>query len=162
MAKTRLNAVAFISSNNHPILVRTFTGLQDDLKYHYVAHTSLDVIEERVAATTKLGECFLGHLFSMEDLAVYGWISPTKLKIVIALALTDAVYRDQDIVTIFKALHVAYHQSLSNPFLRLLVSPDSVDDPAALLSASGGGKSRWKGLAERVDAIGKAVNSPSD
>lgn len=42
----RLNAVAFISPQNHPILVRTFQKGQE-LKYHYVAHTSLDVIEER-------------------------------------------------------------------------------------------------------------------
>lgn len=41
-----LNAVAFISPQNHPILVRTFQKGQE-LKYHYVAHTSLDVIEER-------------------------------------------------------------------------------------------------------------------
>lgn len=44
---TRLNAIAYISAQNHPILVRTFTGQPDELKYHYVAHTSLDVIEER-------------------------------------------------------------------------------------------------------------------
>lgn len=44
----RLNAAAFISPQNHPILVRNFTSSkQDDLKYHYIAHTSLDVIEER-------------------------------------------------------------------------------------------------------------------
>jgi len=44
----RLNAVAFISSNNHPILIRTFTNQNEHaIKYHYIAHTSLDVIEER-------------------------------------------------------------------------------------------------------------------
>lgn len=42
----RLNAVALISPQNHPILIRTFQK-GDELKYHYVAHTSLDVIEER-------------------------------------------------------------------------------------------------------------------
>jgi hypothetical protein len=48
MSKKVLNAVAFISPQNHPILIRTFTK-QDDhaIKYHYIAHTSLDVIEER-------------------------------------------------------------------------------------------------------------------
>lgn len=49
----RLNAVAFISSQNHPILIRTFTqARQDDLKYHYIAHTSLDVIDERSASVS--------------------------------------------------------------------------------------------------------------
>ena len=43
----RLNAVAFVSPQNHPILIRTFVQGQDELKYHYIAHTSLDVIDER-------------------------------------------------------------------------------------------------------------------
>ena len=44
-----LTAVAFISPQNHPILVRALSGSSNDnlLKYHYLAHTSLDVIEER-------------------------------------------------------------------------------------------------------------------
>jgi hypothetical protein len=44
----KLNAVVFISPQNHPILIRTFSK-QDGhaIKYHYIAHTSLDVIEER-------------------------------------------------------------------------------------------------------------------
>ena len=43
-----LAAVAFISPQNHPILVRALSGSPDDhLKYHYIAHTSLDVIDER-------------------------------------------------------------------------------------------------------------------
>ena len=44
----QLQAVAFISPQNHPILIRSFGQKKhDDLKYHYIAHTSLDVIEER-------------------------------------------------------------------------------------------------------------------
>lgn len=44
----RLHAVAFVSAQNHPILIRTFAAnKQNELKYHYIAHTSLDVIEER-------------------------------------------------------------------------------------------------------------------
>ena len=44
----RLNAVAFVSPQNHPILIRTFIKQEEHaIKYHYIAHTSLDVIEER-------------------------------------------------------------------------------------------------------------------
>lgn len=54
-AQIRLNAAAFISPQNHPILVRNFTlSKQDDLKYHYVAHSSLDVIEERCTSDIPL------------------------------------------------------------------------------------------------------------
>jgi trafficking protein particle complex subunit 2 len=36
----------------------------------------------------------------MEDLAVYGYITPLKVKIVIALALSDAVIRDIDMIVV--------------------------------------------------------------
>lgn len=52
----RLNAVAFISPQNQPILIRTFSK-QDELKYHYIAHTSLDVIEERGAPQNAFERC---------------------------------------------------------------------------------------------------------
>lgn len=46
--KPQIQAVAFISPQNYPILIRTFLqSKDDDLKYHYIAHTSLDVVEER-------------------------------------------------------------------------------------------------------------------
>jgi hypothetical protein len=96
----RLNAVAFISPQNHPILVRAFQKGQE-LKYHYVAHTSLDVIEERTAGTTgKPTDGYLGLLYAMDDVAAYGYVTPPKVKIVLALALTDAVVRDAEVIMV--------------------------------------------------------------
>ena len=39
-------------------------------------------------------------LYTMEDVAVYGYITPLKVKIIIALALTDSVVRDADVLTV--------------------------------------------------------------
>ena len=36
----------------------------------------------------------------MEDVAVYGYITPLKVKIVLALGLTDSVIRDADIIMV--------------------------------------------------------------
>ncbi|CAG8691222.1 25412_t:CDS:2 [Dentiscutata erythropus] len=46
-----------------------------DLKYHYIAHTSIDVIEERVSTSPETSDTYLGLLYAMEDLAI--WI-PNK------------------------------------------------------------------------------------
>ncbi|KAJ3722989.1 Sedlin [Lentinula raphanica] len=153
----RLNAVAFISPQNHPILIRTFTK-QDEgaIKYHYIAHTSLDVIEER--ASSKSSECYLGLLYSTEDVAVYGYMTPLKVKIVLAAALTDAVARDVDLNMIFKALHMAYYSAISNPFL---VPPDTsgaVHDSARPVLA---GSPKWKQFRRRVDEIARIVGNPA-
>jgi hypothetical protein len=43
---------------------------------------------------------YLGFLYALEEVAVYGYVTPLKLKIVVALALTDAVVRDVDIISV--------------------------------------------------------------
>ena len=53
-----------------------------------------------VTAGGKACECYLGLLFAMEDIAVYGYITPLKVKIVIAFPLTDSVVRDAEITTV--------------------------------------------------------------
>jgi len=151
----RLNAVAFISAQNYPILIRTFLR-QDELKYHYIAHTSLDVIEERVNSGEKSVECYLGLLYAMEDVAVYGYITPLKVKIVLALALSDSVVRDSEVIMIFKAFHMAYYSSLSNPFLKLDTAADSTADQSAFLLV---GSTKWKGFRRRVDEISRVVGT---
>lgn len=52
------------------------------------------------AANAKSTECYLGLLYTMEDVAVYGYMTPLKLKIVVALALSDSVVRDADVITV--------------------------------------------------------------
>ncbi|KAI0347117.1 trafficking protein particle complex 2 [Trametopsis cervina] len=154
----RLNAVAFVSPQNHPILIRTFSqSRQDELKYHYIAHTSLDVIEERIAAANanKSTDCYLGLLY-VEDVAVYGYMTPLKVKIVISLELTDSVVRDADVIAIFKALHTAYRSSIANPFLRLTAPIDGGTDHAMLVNA---GHSQWKAFRKHVDEIGRVAGA---
>ncbi|KAJ1311538.1 hypothetical protein OPQ81_010022 [Rhizoctonia solani] len=150
MSRMRVNAVAFVY-NQAPVLVRTYTASKDaELKYHYVAHTSLDVIDERVAAI-KSGDCYLGLLHTMEDLAVYGYITPTRVKIILALALADYVVRDADVVNIFRTLHTAYAAALSNPFYRLSAQSD-LKTPTIETQA---GKNN---LGKRVDEIVRMIN----
>ena len=52
------------------------------------------------AIASKSTECYLNLLYTMEDVAVYGYMTPLKVKIIIALALTDAVVRDADVLTV--------------------------------------------------------------
>ncbi|KIJ70503.1 hypothetical protein HYDPIDRAFT_105246 [Hydnomerulius pinastri MD-312] len=153
----RLNAVAFISPQNHPILIRTFQK-GDELKYHYVAHTSLDVIEERIGGTSKPTDCYLGLLYAMDDVAAYGYVTPLKVKIVLALALSDSVVRDAEVIMTFKALHMAFYQAVSNPFLKLDAAPESANDQYPYLVV---GSTKWTRFRRRVDEISRALGNPT-
>ncbi|KAF8707813.1 Sedlin, N-terminal conserved region, partial [Rhizoctonia solani] len=142
MSRMRVNAVAFVY-NQAPVLVRTYTASKDaELKYHYVAHTSLDVIDERVAAI-KGGDCYLGLLHTMEDLAVYGEF---------CAIVADYVVRDADVVNIFRTLHTAYAAALSNPFYRL----SAQSDLKAPTIENQAGKNN---LGKRVDEIVRVIGT---
>ncbi|KAK0230503.1 Sedlin [Armillaria fumosa] len=145
MAPIRINAVAYISANNHPVLVRSFVDNGNALKYHYIAHTALDVIEERV---NEAKHPYLGLLYSIDDVAVYAYTTPLNLKIVLALALADAVVPDIKVHTIFKALHMAYYHAVSNPFLNL--------DPANPVPLN---SPKWKKITRQLDEICAVVGA---
>ncbi|RUS18797.1 trafficking protein particle complex subunit 2-like protein [Endogone sp. FLAS-F59071] len=64
-----VNCIAIIGKQNNPLYIKNFSATHPDLKYHYIAHTSIDVIEERVI-NIKTPDVYLGLLYAMEDLAV--------------------------------------------------------------------------------------------
>lgn len=49
---------------------------------------------------SKFMDCYLGLLFIMDEVAVYGYVTPTRLKIILALELADAVVRDADVISV--------------------------------------------------------------
>ncbi|KAG8788518.1 hypothetical protein FRC19_001908 [Serendipita sp. 401] len=151
----KMRAVAYISPQNFPMLVKSFgTKESEELKYHYIAHTSLDVIEERINADPKATECFLGLLYVLEDVCVYGYITPTRVKIVLAMDQVDDFLKDSDVILLFKALHTAYHDTLCNPFLHQPLSQGLRTEDIAQMMGRG---DKWKGLRRRLDRIAAAA-----
>ncbi|KAG0630673.1 hypothetical protein M758_1G195600 [Ceratodon purpureus] len=110
--------VAVVGHNNNPLYLQSFIDDDNTLKFHYIVHCSLDVIEEKVSnskrAGVNLNETFLGLLYPTEDYKVYGYMSNTKIKFV--LVTTDQDSRDADVRNFFRRLHAAYVDAASNPF----------------------------------------------
>ncbi|WVQ71547.1 hypothetical protein IAR50_001086 [Cryptococcus sp. DSM 104548] len=117
-----LTSLTILSPNNAPLYVHSFTGEQDQLSHYHLGHAAVDVIEERIVMTsspTKPADSYLGLLFCMEDMAFYGFQTPTKLRMVLSVALVDAMIKDADIVAIFRAVHHLVLSTTNNPFLSL-------------------------------------------
>lgn len=66
----------------------------------------------QVAAASKGADSYLGFLYAMEEVAVYGYITPLKVKIILALTLTDAIVRDLDVIAVRLSLYVALFSCL--------------------------------------------------
>ncbi|EPQ32439.1 uncharacterized protein PFL1_00635 [Pseudozyma flocculosa PF-1] len=145
-ASPRIQAIAVLSPRNTPVYVRHFQHGRApasssassstaskatngaDLRYHYFAHAATDVMDERTAHGRN-AEQYLGLLYTLEDLAVYGFQTSTRVRFMVMLSLTDHLVRDIDVLTIFRALHTAYLSYISNPFHSL------PPNPSALLSS---------------------------
>ncbi|KAI9020126.1 Sedlin [Phycomyces nitens] len=116
---SEINCIALIGKQNNPLYIKNFSNTHPDLKYHYIAHTSIDVIEERVSNGPKNLDLYIGLLYAMEDLAVYGYITNTRVKCVVVVSVTDCVIRDADMKLIFQKVHTAYVNQVCNPFYNL-------------------------------------------
>ncbi|PWN27687.1 hypothetical protein BDZ90DRAFT_279466 [Jaminaea rosea] len=117
MATTKIRCLAVISASNAPLYLRSF-GQKDtqqaDLRFHFIAHGALDIVEER--AGNRASEQYLGLLLTLEDVAVYGFQTSTRVKFLVMITISDAIVRDLDLITIFRAMHTSYLSHICNPF----------------------------------------------
>lgn len=73
---------ARLSDTNYPLYIRS-TPTENELKFHYMVHTSLDVVDEKISAMGKAlvdqRELYLGLLYPTEDYKVYPSVLSTVL-----------------------------------------------------------------------------------
>lgn len=62
---------AVIGTDNAPLYVHSYTGEADALRYHHLAHASLDIFEEREADPERAADNYVGLMFSMDDLVLW-------------------------------------------------------------------------------------------
>ena len=64
----------------------------------------------------------MGLLYTMDDVAVYGYITASKMRIILALSLSDTVVKDAEVVNVSPLAAPAISttlQSTSSPNARL-------------------------------------------
>lgn len=112
-------SVAVVGRDNEPLYIYT-KNPEPNLKFHYIVHTCLDVIEERTSSLTKASqdprELYLGLLYPTEDYKVYGYVTNTKIKFVVIVDSMNTTLRDNDIRMMFRRIHTAYVSMVANPF----------------------------------------------
>ncbi|KAG0004857.1 hypothetical protein BGZ80_008916 [Entomortierella chlamydospora] len=162
MANINISCIAIIGkqASNNPLYIKNFNPSHADLKYHYIAHTSCDVMEERAAM--KAQDMYLGALFSMEDLSVYGYMTNTKIKFITVLTVPDVIIKDLDMKNVFRRIHVAYTNLTCNPFYEIdsqkMIKSKQFDSE---IEAIGRGRALEGGNRNSVPANASSVLTPS-
>ncbi|KAF7664753.1 hypothetical protein LDENG_00167620 [Lucifuga dentata] len=111
--------IAVIAKENCPLYIRS-VPTQNELKFHYTVHTSLDVVEEKISVVGKAmadqRELYLGLLYPTEDYKVYGYVTNSKVKFVIVVDSSNTSLRDNEIRSMFRKLHNSFTDVMCNPF----------------------------------------------
>lgn len=118
--------IAILDRNSTPLKLMT-NDPSKEVNFHYIVHTSLDVISERcstsaplVAVSVKSVETtrdqYLGILYSTEQYKVFGYITNTSIKFIIIVEAANTNLRDNEIRQMFRKLHTGYSNMLYNPF----------------------------------------------
>ncbi|KAJ1083965.1 hypothetical protein NDU88_004120 [Pleurodeles waltl] len=111
--------IAVIAKENYPLYIRSIP-VENELKFHYTVHTSLDVVDEKISAMGKAladqRELYLGLLYPTEDYKVYGYVTNSKVKFVMVVDSSNTALRDNEIRSMFRKLHNSYTDVMCNPF----------------------------------------------
>jgi hypothetical protein len=129
-------ALAVVGRDNAPIYVKTYQGgpTLDDIKFHFIVHTSLDSFDEKLAPSSSTPsssapsssqalqtpskakkERYLGLLFPTESYRVYGYATVSLVKLILVLNdLSNA--KDQEIRNFFTKFHSLYTDATCNAF----------------------------------------------
>ncbi|KAK9468349.1 Sedlin, N-terminal conserved region-domain-containing protein [Lipomyces arxii] len=111
-----IRMVAFMGRENNPLYIKNFESSSNKLKYHFLAHISLDVFSSRLLLNKSLDSDF-GLLLVQDGMALYGWMTNTGIKIVLGFGSGEVI--GSEIRSIFRALHFAYISLVCNPFYTL-------------------------------------------
>ncbi|KAJ2756901.1 hypothetical protein GGH94_002569 [Coemansia aciculifera] len=114
----KIRCIAILNRQDIPVYMRSFDEtLNEDsaVKYQYLAHTSVDVIEERMA-NTKSTDLYLGLLQTVGELAIYGYVLNTGARIILVISVPESIVRSAAIREIFQQIHAAYIALVCNPF----------------------------------------------
>ncbi|XP_023949362.1 trafficking protein particle complex subunit 2-like protein [Bicyclus anynana] len=126
--------VAVIGKDNSPLYIGGIgndPNADNELSRQWLVHTALDALEERLSTTNNsntnsstntaradLRDLYLGLLYSTDTHKIYGYVTNTRIKLVLVTSSTSpgSNIRDAEVRTALRRLHALYADAICNPF----------------------------------------------
>lgn len=82
------------------------------LKYHFLAHSALDIIEERIVSGAKTIDPYFGLLHVLEEVNIYTFLTNTLVKIIVMIEGVDGSggIRDSDVKAVLPLTYEVYNR----------------------------------------------------
>ncbi|KAJ2356002.1 DRAP deaminase [Coemansia sp. RSA 2618] len=115
----KIHCIAILSRQGNPIYLHNYDNYHTDIKYHYLAHTSTDVIAERLLLEQKTTDPFLGLLQTVGDMVVHAYVMNTGKQILVVSSVaaeSSSTSSSTRIRQVCQGVHAAYVALVCNPF----------------------------------------------
>jgi hypothetical protein len=126
--------IAVLGKENSPLFLKV-SDPSRELDFHRTVCGCMDVIEERLAASvskpasgsaSEPRDQYLGLLHTPEEFRIepqehnvykaFGYVTNTKVKMMIIWDASDTTLRENDVKGMFRKLHAVYTELVCNPF----------------------------------------------
>ncbi|XP_055464350.1 trafficking protein particle complex subunit 2-like protein [Psammomys obesus] len=102
-----------IAKENYPLYIQS-TPTESELTFHYMVHTSLDVVDEKISAMGKalVGQRAVPGPALPKNYKAYGYVTISKVKFLMVVDSSNTALRDNGI----RKLHNSYTDVMCDPF----------------------------------------------
>ncbi|ORY78528.1 Sedlin [Protomyces lactucae-debilis] len=112
--------VGIIGKHDKPLYLKAFTGsLYDDAQLIEWTYAACDVFYERLqnaSTAAKPQESYFGLLTAYPRVSLYGLLTNTHIKIVLAIQETELLISESMVKSVLTRIHAAYIRAVLNPF----------------------------------------------
>lgn len=101
--------VGIIGKRDKPLYLRTYeTEAHAEARLIELAYASCDVFQERLNAGFRTTDVYFGRLIAYQDVVLYGAMSNTRIKFIVAIQETTPVINENKMRTVLGSIHAEY------------------------------------------------------
>lgn len=103
--------VGIIGKQDKPLYLKTFTEDQathTEARLIELAYSACDKFDERLAAGSNIKDIYFGLLTDLPDVALYGSMSNTKIKFILAIKISEAIISESMVKNVLTRIHQEY------------------------------------------------------
>lgn len=112
-----ISFVGIIGKQDKPLFLKTFAYddvSQSEARLIELAYSVCDVFQERLSSGTRINGIYFGLLRSLPDVNLYGSMSNTKIKFVIAIQETEMIISESMVKSVLGRIHNEYTKAGKN------------------------------------------------
>ncbi|CCG84475.1 protein of unknown function [Taphrina deformans PYCC 5710] len=112
-----ITLVGVIGRQDKPLYLKTYENERySDARLIELAFAACDIFHERIETKARLNDSYFGRLIALEGILLFGSMSNTQIRFVIALQEKTVVINEGKVRHVLSRIQAEYTRAVMNPF----------------------------------------------